>query len=199
MPIGQLSDIILSFQSSLPIRVRVESLAEWHTFTSRHERTINMKQSKFVFLLYTLVLMGIAVSSINCWGTGTMNGGIGVNINDQPIWGPEGFDRADYYYIPDIDSYYSVSERQYIYRDGSEWRHGATLPPTYSGYDPYHSYKVVINNEPTPYQNHDTHVTKYAPLKGKKDQPVIRDSKDPKYFSIKEHPQHDTWVKQQQH
>jgi hypothetical protein len=154
-----------------------------------------MKQSKLIFLLYALVLTGIAVSSINCWGAGTL----GVNINDQPIWGPEGYDRADYYYIPDIDSYYSVSEHQYIYRDGSAWTHGATLPASYGSYDPYHSYKVVINNEATPYQNHDTHVTKYAPLKGKKDQPVIRDSKDPKYFGIKDHPQHDNWVKQQQH
>ena len=49
-----------------------------------------MKQSKFIFLLYALVLMGITVSSINCWGAGTMNGSVGVNISDQPIWGPEG-------------------------------------------------------------------------------------------------------------
>jgi hypothetical protein len=73
------------------------------------------------------------------------------------------------------------------------------LPSTYSGYDPYHSYKVVINNEDKPYQNHDTHQAKYAPLKGKKDQPVIRDSQNPKYFVNKDHPQHDNWVKQQQH
>ena len=158
-----------------------------------------MKQSKFIFLLYALVFTGITVSSINCWGAGTMDGSVGVNISDQPIWGPEGYDRADYYYIPDIDSYYSVSEHQYIYRDGSAWTHGAMLPSTYSGYDPYHSYKVVINNEDKPYQNHDTHQAKYAPLKGKKDQPVIRDSQNPKYFVNKDHPQHDNWVKQQQH
>ena len=156
-----------------------------------------MKQSKFIFLLYALVLTGITVSSINCWGAGTMDGSVGVNISDQPIWGPEGYDRADYYYIPDIDCYYSVSEHQYIYRDGSAWTHGATLPPSYSNYDPYHSYKVVIN-EATPYQNHDSHQAKYGTFKGKKDQPVIRDSHDPKYFGIKDHPQHDNWVKQQQ-
>jgi len=28
-------------------------------------------------------------------------------------------------------------------------------------------------------------------LKGKKDQPVIRDSRDPKYFVNKDHPQHE--------
>ena len=157
-----------------------------------------MKQSKIIFLVYALILMGITVSSINCWGTGTMNGGVGVNISDQPIWGPEGYDRADYYYIPDIDSYYSISEHQYIYRNGSTWTHGASLPSSYSDYDPYHSYKIVIN-EDKPYQNHESHQAKYTTFKGKKDQPVIRDSRDPKYFVNKDHPEHNNWVKQQNH
>jgi len=30
-----------------------------------------------------------------------------VNIGDQACLGTDGYDRADYYYIPDIDSYYS--------------------------------------------------------------------------------------------
>jgi hypothetical protein len=158
-----------------------------------------VKNSKFsFFVLCAVVFTGLALSSINCMGTGTMNGSVGVNISDQPIWGPTGYDRADYYYIPDIDSYYSVSERQYIYRDGTEWRHGASLPSRYSGYDPYHSYKVVIN-EDKPYQNNDNHQAKYGTFKGKKDQPVIRDSHDSKYFVNKDHPEHDNWVKEQKH
>jgi hypothetical protein len=127
-----------------------------------------------------------------------MQGSIGINISDQPGWGPEGYDRADYYYIPDIDSYYSVREHQYIYRDGAGWIHGASLPSRYSGYDPYHSYKVVVN-EDTPYQNHDRHQAKYGTYKGVKNQPVIRDSHDPKYFENKDHPEHDKWVKEHNH
>jgi hypothetical protein len=34
---------------------------------------------------------------------------------------------------------------------------------------------------------------------GTKNQPVIRDSRDPKYFVNKDHPEHDYWVKQQNH
>jgi len=158
-----------------------------------------MKKSEFsFFLLCAMVFTAIAFSSINCAGPGTMNGSVGVNIGDQPIWGPTGYDRADYYYIPDIDSYYSVSEHQYIYRDGSDWKHGASLPSSYGSYDPYHSYKVVVN-EDKPYQNNDSHRAKYSTFKGVKDQPVIRDSHDPKYFVNKDHPEHDNWVKQQQH
>jgi hypothetical protein len=72
------------------------------------------------------------------------------------------------------------------------------LPSSYSGYDPYHSYKVVVN-EDKPYQNNDSHKAKFGTFKGVKDQPVIRDSKDPKYFVNKDHPQHDNWVKEQKH
>ena len=111
-------------------------------------------------------------------------------------FGTDGYDRADFYYIPDIDCYYSVSEHQYIYRDGENWRHAASLPASYGNYDPYHSYKVVVN-EDKPYQNNVNHQTKYSSYKGVKTQPVIRDSKDPKYFVNKDHPQHDAWVKGQ--
>jgi len=156
-----------------------------------------MKISKLsFFLLCAIVVIGMAFSSINCAGPGTMYGSVDVNISDQPIWGPTGYDRADFYYIPDIDVYYSVSERQYIYREGANWNHAASLPTRYSGYDPYHSYKVVIN-ENKPYQNNDNHQTKYKTYKGVKDQAVIRDSRDRKYFVNKDHPEHANWVKEQ--
>jgi len=158
-----------------------------------------MKKSQFKFTLLCIAgFVVVALSCINCAGTGTMNGSVGVNIGDQPIWGPTGYDRADYYYIPDIDCYYSVSEHQYIYRDGANWTHAASLPSSYSSYDPYHSYKVVVN-EDKPYQNNDRHRTKYSAFKGTKDQPVIRDSHDPKYFVNKDHPEHDRWVNEQRH
>jgi hypothetical protein len=156
-----------------------------------------MKKSKLgMWLLSALIFTGISVTSTGCMGTmGTMDGSIGVNIGDQPGWGPTGYDRADYYYIPDVDSYYSVSEHQYIYRDGTNWRHSASLPSSYGNYDPYHSYKVVVN-EDKPYQNNTNHQAKYGSFKGNKDQPVIRDSRDPKYFVNKDHPEHENWAKE---
>ena len=151
------------------------------------------KTKRSFFLLCAAIFIGIAISSVNCAGAG---GSIGVNISDQPVWGPTGYDRADFYYIPDIDSYYSVSEHEYIYREGPGWGHGASLPSRYSSYDPYHSYKVVVTGS-KPYENNNDHQAKYSSFKGVKNQPVIRDSNDPKYFVNKDHPQHATWEKQQ--
>ena len=158
-----------------------------------------MKNTRLsLILLSAVVSIGLVFSSINCMGMGAMYGNVGVNISDQPIWGPTGYDHADFYYIPDIDSYYSISERQYIYRDGSNWIHASSLPARYSSYDPYHSYKVVMNTD-KPYQNNESHQAQYKAHIGKKDQPVIRDSHDPKYFVNKNHPEHEKWVKDQNH
>jgi len=46
------------------------------------------------FLLYASIAVSAAVSSINCAGA------YEANISDLPIWGPAGYDRADFYFIP---------------------------------------------------------------------------------------------------
>lgn len=117
------------------------------------------------------------------------------NIGEQPAWGPTGYDRADYYYIPDINVYYSVSQREYTYWDGGAWRNGASLPSTFGNFDPYVAYKVVIN-ERDPSQNNNTHRTKYASFRGTRGQPMIRDSRDSKYFVNKDHPEHANWIRE---
>jgi hypothetical protein len=150
-----------------------------------------MKKLPLSLLLFcALTFAGTALYTVSCTAQ-AVTASVGVNIADQPVWGPSGYDRADYYYIPDINSYYSVSEHQYIYKDGSDWKHAAALPASYN-YDPYHSYKVVVNQD-KPYLNNDKHVAQYSKFKGITDQPVNRDSKDPRYFENKDHPEHANW------
>ena len=123
---------------------------------------------------------------------------VGINIGLQPVWGPVGYDRADYYYFPDIDAYYDVPEHRYVYLEGGNWVFGAQLPPRYGNFDVYHSYKVVVN-EPKPYMHADVYREKYAVYKGHHDQQVIRDSHDPKYYVIKEHPDHGKYKGEERH
>ena len=106
---------------------------------------------------------------------------INININAQPQWGPVGFDRADYYYFPDLDIYYHVSRKQFIYLDKGRWLFNSNLPQRYARYNLYRGYKVVIN-DPTPYLNHKINRAKYGKYKGWiGKQRAIRDSDDPKY------------------
>lgn len=120
------------------------------------------------------VVFGVAsLSSINTKAQVSVN----INIGSQPQWGPAGYDHVDYYYLPDIDTYYNVSSKQYIYLNNGKWIFNNNLPSRYRNYDLYNSYKVVINS-PKPYLSHKIHVKEYSKYKGYKGkQVVIRDSR----------------------
>src|ERR1700761_1260865 len=104
---------------------------------------------------------------------------LGLNIGSQPDWGPTGYDHAEYYYMPDIDAYYDVPNHQYVYFQNNSWIHAAVLPARYH-FDPYNSYKVVVNDR-NPWERAATYRKKYAGYKGRRGQPIIRDSHDQKY------------------
>ena len=90
---------------------------------------------------------------------------LNFNIGTQPDWGPAGYDYAEYYYLPDIDVYYSVPQRQFIYFNDGRWVFASSLPYRYRSYNLYNSYKVVIN-EPRPYLHHNVYRAKYARYRG---------------------------------
>jgi len=105
---------------------------------------------------------------------------VSVNIGNQPAWAPQGYDDAQYYYLPDLDMYYDVPAHQFIYLSNRRWVRTAVLPPAYRHYDLYKIHKVVVN-EKNPYKYHDRDKQQYAQYRGKFDQQPIRDSRDEKY------------------
>ena len=115
-----------------------------------------------------------------------------INISSQPIWGPVGYNYVANYYIPEIESYYNVSSKNYMSKLDGKWITSQALLPRFSNYNLYIGYKVVIN-EPNPYLNFNNHRVKYISYWNKRNQASIRDSKDVKYFEIKSHPKHSEW------
>lgn len=98
---------------------------------------------------------------------------VNVNIGSQPAWGPVGYNYVDYYYLPDIEVYYYVPTRQFIYLSGRNWVFSYNLPRAYRSYDLYSGYKVVIN-QPRPYLHHSSYRVKYTPYKGRHGQAVMK-------------------------
>jgi len=86
---------------------------------------------------------------------------LNFNLDRQPIWGPAGFDHAEYYYLPDIEVYYNIPQRRYYYNQRGRWISSSRLPSRYRGFDLYNSYKVVLN-ERNPYRNHNKYRDQYA-------------------------------------
>ncbi|MDZ4796127.1 MAG: hypothetical protein SGI83_17745 [Bacteroidota bacterium] len=101
---------------------------------------------------------------------------VNANIGSQPNWGPGGYDYVDYYYLPDVETYYYVPSRQFIYQSGGNWVFASGLPPAYRNYNLYNGYKVVVN-QPKAYLYYPSHKVKYAKYKGYKGQPVKYKSK----------------------
>jgi len=97
---------------------------------------------------------------------------VNINIGDQPEWGPAGYDYAEYYYLPDIETYYYVPRRQFVYLDGGRWIFSSGLPPRYSNYNLYNGYKVVFKS-PDAYRNYNSHKVRYARYRNYNNRQVI--------------------------
>ncbi len=112
-----------------------------------------------------------------------------VNIQNQPGWGPIGYDYVEYYYFPDYNFYYDVVQGKYLIYSNSKWIFSNSVPSRYR-FDPFTAYKVVVN-ERNPYLRNKFHQREYNKFKGNGgNQPMIRDSKDNKYHASKGHPEY---------
>jgi len=121
---------------------------------------------------HSLIVLALITGSIGFSATAQVS--VNVNIGNQPAWGPVGHGRADYYYLPDIDSYYYVPNRQFIYQEGRDWVFATGLPYRYRNYDLYRGYKVVVN-EPRPYLRHKMYRQQYGHYRGIRGQRNNRD------------------------
>jgi hypothetical protein len=126
------------------------------------------------------VVLIISLNSGNAFAQ--PGGSSGINVSSQPSWGPKGYDYVEYYYLPDIEIYYHVPDRQFIYKSSNHWMFSSTLPAEYSNYDLFTAYKVVIN-EPKAYLHLNKHRIKYPAGKGLRDKPLLfRKNNEPRNF-----------------
>lgn len=131
-------------------------------------------------------LIGVASIANTNYANAQIN--VNVNIGSQPLWGPTGYDHVDYYYLPEVDSYYNVPGKQYVYQVNNKWVRTSTLPAQYRNVDLYRTYKVVMNGD-RPYLKHSDHRLKYKNYKSSYNkQTPIRDSRDNKYKAVKSRP-----------
>jgi hypothetical protein len=111
--------------------------------------------------LFSMLLTFATIAFVN---TSSAQVKVNINIGDQPEWGPAGYNYAEYYYMPDIETYYYVPKKQFVYFSGNKWVFANTLPPTYAGYNLYSGYKAVFNT-PDAYKQFNQHKVKYVKFK----------------------------------
>jgi hypothetical protein len=110
---------------------------------------------------YKFIIIGMMM-----FFTSALQAQIHVNINfgTPPLWGPVGYSEAQYYYLPDVESYYDVRASMFIYLSGGVWIHRSYLPARYRNYDLYGGYKVVMSDYHgnRPYSNFNSYRRMYG-------------------------------------
>ena len=66
----------------------------------------------------------------------------------------------DYYYLPDVDAYYSVNEGCYYYMDGDQWISAAYLPGAYRDFD-WRSARRFEVRAPRPFMHADYYRSRF--------------------------------------
>jgi hypothetical protein len=119
-----------------------------------HKKNKKMKLIKLIIITLALSFGGILQAQVS------MN----INVGSPPMWGPAGYSNVQYYYLPDVYSYYDVPSSQFIYYDRGKWVRRAHLPNKYRNYDLYSGYKVVLTDYRgnSPYAHYKQHKVKYA-------------------------------------
>ena len=110
----------------------------------------------------------ILAASVN-----TAKAQISVNLNIGSWTPPAEYSNVNYYYLPDVESYYYAPKRQFIYLDGGRWVWRSSLPARYSDYRLDNGYKVAVNR-PRAYTYFETDRVRYAKYKGSNKKVVIR-------------------------
>lgn len=80
----------------------------------------------------------------------------------NPGWAPPYYSGVRYYYLPDIEVYYDLSDQEFVYLDNGRWLFSPNLPPMYSNYDLYNGFVISMNYGVfQPWMHHQYYVSHY--------------------------------------
>ncbi len=127
---------------------------------------------KKIVLISAIVFSGLYYNTANA----QIRVHLGLNFSPRPVYVPErvvvqqpveytepaNYDGdEDYYYLPDVDAYYSVTEQCYYYNDGDQWVSAAYLPGAYRDYDWRASRRFEVR-APRPFMHNDYYRTRFG-------------------------------------
>lgn len=80
----------------------------------------------------------------------------------NPEWAPLYSSGVRYYYLPDIECYYDLSNQDFVYLYDGRWSYSRSLPPMYSGYDLNNGFVVALDyNTYQPWMHYHYYVSHY--------------------------------------
>jgi hypothetical protein len=118
-----------------------------------------MKSFKKGMVVAALLLSMIIYNGCNISRQGTYGS---QSIYENPQWGPPYYDGTRYYYLPDIECYYDMYTREFIFLNQARWIYSPYLPAIYPNFDLNNSFIVVVNsNIYQPWMHHQYYVSHF--------------------------------------
>ena len=114
----------------------------------------------------TLRKVGITIGTIIVLtmmsGFGTFSLQAQVVKYTNPVWAPVYYSGVRYYYIPDIETFYDLTNQDFVYLDDGQWLFSYGLPPMYAGFDLFDAFVIALDVDVfQPWMHHQFYVSNY--------------------------------------
>ena len=117
------------------------------------------KLSAFLALTVTVLVAVSLFSGCSTYNYGTTNE---QTYYENPEWAPEYYPGTRYYYFPDIECYYDLATREYIFLNRGQWFFTPTLLGFYNDFDPMYGFVIIINTRIyQPWMHHQYYISHY--------------------------------------
>lgn len=112
-----------------------------------------------------LITAGIILFAVS-----TSQAQVSINVNlgapavvVRPTWVPQNHVNVDFYYLPEIQSYYDVNASMYVYLNNGNWCRTRYVPVQYRNYDLHHAHRVALRgyHGSRPYTYYNNHNVRY--------------------------------------
>lgn len=117
----------------------------------------------------TLKLIATGIILFAAAATSQAQVSINLNIGTpavvvRPAWVPQNHVNVDFYYIPEIQSYYDVSAGLYVYLDNGNWCRTRYVPVRYRNYNLNHARRIELRgyHGSRPYTYYNCHNERYS-------------------------------------
>lgn len=124
------------------------------------------KPGSMKLIKYTSIVFLVALSSFMFTGCGPSYVSASATQETSypvPAWAPPfSYGAGRYYYFPDVEMYYDLSDQDFVYLDGGQWLFSPVLPPLYAGFDLNNCFVVALNHSVyQPWMHHQYYVAHY--------------------------------------
>jgi len=133
-----------------------------------HLKTNKMKTitAKLTVVL-TVLIMALGFSNCGTAYYGASGDDYYDNYYDNyydynPVWAPDYYAGTRYYYFPDIETYYDLATRNFVYLYNGRWLFARALPSFYSNFNLRNAFVVIVDRSMyDPWMHHQYYNSNY--------------------------------------